>query len=300
MTPAPLDPDRLRDIDPGPDELPVDPLHQQQPQTRVPWLAIALLIAAAGAAVWWFAPRSGQSPAESVGRTATEPVAEAPVRPSTDLGVGAADPNLPPLDAMDAYVRPLLAALSSRPELAALLASDELVRRFAASVDAVARGDSPARQVRAVAPQGPFVVATTREGLVADPSSYARYDGLVALVADLEPQALARLYGRLGPRLDDAYAELGSGGTFADAMRRALVHLVSTPDVEGTPRLQAARGTNYAYVDSRLEGLSAAQRQLLRLGPEGAERVKARLREFGIALGIPASEFASPAGAASN
>jgi hypothetical protein len=257
----------------------------------VPWLAIALLIIAAAAAVWWFAPRSGQSPAEAVGRTPTEPVADAPVRPQSDLGVGSPDADLPPLDEMDAYVRPLLAALSSRPELAALLASDELVRRFVVSVDAVARGDTPARQVRAVAPRSPFAVETTRDGLVADRRSYARYDGLVALVDDLEPQALARLYGRLEPRLEDAYAELGSGGTFADAMRRALVHLVSTPDVEGAPRLQTARGTNYAYADARLEGLSAAQRQLLRLGPDQARRVKARLREFGLALGIPAIDL---------
>ena len=77
----------------------------------------------------------------------------------------------------------------------------------------------------------------------------------------IQRQCRARLYSRLEPRLDDAYAELGSGGPFADALRRALVHLVTTPDVDGTPRLQTARGTNYAYADQRLERLSAAQRQ---------------------------------------
>ena len=55
--------------------------------------------------------------------------------------------------------------------------------------------------------------------------------------------------------------------------------------------MQPARGTNYAYADERFEGLSAAQRQLLRLGPDRARRVQERLRAFGIALGIPADQL---------
>ena len=201
--------------------------------------------------------------------------------------------EVPSLAEMDGYVRPLLSALSSRPELAALLASDDLVRRFVVSVDAIARGASPARQVRAIAPRSPFTVATTRDGLVADERSYARYDGLVALVEDIDPAALARLYGRLEPRLEEAYAELGTGTTFSDALQRALVHLAQTPTLQSVPRLQPAGGINFAYADPRLEELSAAQRQLLRLGPSRAARVQSRLRAFALALGVPERDLAS-------
>ena len=218
---------------------------------------------------------------------------ERPVPQVQGLGVGAPDPNLPPLSNLDGYVRPLLAVLSSRPELAALLASDGLVRRFAVSVEAIARGASPAGQVRAVAPRAPFKVQQRGGELVIDPASYARYDGLVRLVEDMEPGQLARLYGRLKPRLEEAHAELGAGGTFDDTMTRAIQHLLAAPLPPPDARMQPAGGTNYAYDDERFEGLSAAQRQLLRLGPDRARRVQERLRAFGIALGIPADQLRS-------
>ena len=181
--------------------------------------------------------------------------------------------------------------MSSRPELAALLASDGLVRRFAVSVDAIARGDSPAGQVRAVAPRGPFRVQEQSGIITIDPASYVRYDGLVKLVEDMPAPQLARLYGRLKPRLEEAYAELGAGGTFDDAMTRAIKHLLATPLPPANAQMRPSRGINYAYFDEHFESLSAAQRQLLRLGPDRARRVQARLRAFGIALGIPADQL---------
>lgn len=194
---------------------------------------------------------------------------------------------MPALGDLDAYVRPILAALSARPELAALLASDGLVRRFVVSVEAVARGASPAGQVRAVAPRGAFQVKPAGGALTIDPSSYDRYDGLVRMVEDLEPAQLARIYGRLRPRLEEAHAELGVDGTFDQVMERALLHLLATPDLPPAARVQAGKGTNYVYSDAAVESLSAAQRQLLRLGPARAARVKQHLRTFADALGVP-------------
>lgn len=267
------------------------PSREYKPDNRLAWIALFVLIAAVIGALWWWAPRTSESPAEAVGRVPTEGVIERPVPQVQGLGVGEPDPNLPPLGSLDGYVRPLLAAMSSRPELVALLASDGLVRRFAVSVDAIARGDSPAGQVRAVAPRGPFRVQEQGGVMTVDPANYARYDGLVKLVDDLPAPQLARLYGRLKPRLEEAYAELGSGGTFDDAMTRAIKHLLATPLPPVNAQMRTSRGINYAYVDETFESLSAAQRQLLRLGPDRARRAQARLRAFGIALGIPADQL---------
>ena len=109
--------------------------------------------------------------------------------------------------------------------------------------------------------------------------------GLVALVEDMDPDQLARLYGRLKPRLEEAYAELGVPGTFDEAMVRAIRHLLETPIPPANAAVQQAKGTNYAYVDKRFEGLSPAQRQLLRLGmtakvePEAQRRIAQWLPE---------------------
>ena len=70
-------------------------------------------------------------------------------------------------------------------------------------------------------------------------------------------------------------------------MERAIRHLLDTPDPPASARVQSGRGTNYVYSDPALESLSAAQRQLMRLGPARTARVKEKLRAFGDALGIP-------------
>ena len=282
--------DRLRGRDDG--RAPLEaPLRDGKPDNRLAWIGLIALVVIIAGGLWWWAPQPTQSPAEAVGRVPTEEVVERSVPEISGLGVGAADPNLPPLGELDGYVRPLLSALSSRPELAALLTSDGLVRRFVVSVESIARGASPAGQVRAVAPKAPFEVQQRGDTLSIAPSSYARYSGLVALVEDMDPDQLARLYGRLKPRLEEAYAELGVPGTFDEAMVRAIRHLLETPIPPANAAVQQAKGTNYAYVDKRFEGLSAAQRQLLRLGPDGARSVKERLRAFGVALGVPADQL---------
>ena len=282
--------DRLRGRDDARDPL-AEPLRDYKPDNRIAWIGLIVLVLVVALGLWWWAPRTAQSPAEAVGQVPTEEVVERVAPQAQGLGIGAPDPNLPALGDLDGYVRPLLSALSSRPELAALLASDGLVRRFVVSVEAVARGESPAGQVRAVAPRAPFQVQQQGSTVVIDAASYERYDGLVRLVEEMEPGQLARLYGRLKPRLDEAHAELGVAGTFDETMTRAIRHLVQAPLPPAPVRVQPAKGTNYAYVDSRFEGLSAAQRQLLRLGPDRARRVQDRLRAFGIALGIPAEQL---------
>ena len=43
----------------------------------------------------------------------------------------------------------------------------------------------------------------------------------------------------------------------------------------------------YHYADPRLEALQPAQKQLLRMGPENAERVQDQLRRLATALDLP-------------
>ena len=249
--------DRLR-REYAPREL--DPLQfSEPPASRAPWYLLVVMVVAIAAGLWWWA-RTTPAPAPIA--AARPPAAAAPpaiAEPVGGLGIGEPDPNAPGLSELDGYVRPLLAALSARPELAALLATDDLVRRFVVSVEAVARGASPAARVRAVAPRGAFRVTESGGSMVIDPASYERYDGLVRMVEDLEPERLARLYGQLKPRLDEAYAELGVPGTFDESTARAIRHLLDTPDLPASASVRPAKGTNYAYSDPALEGLSSAQ-----------------------------------------
>lgn len=270
-----------------------DAVHDPPAVSRFAWLGLLILLVVVAVGLWfWLRDAPAPAPPVQTAGPASAPVERRAAAP-VGLGIGEPDASLPSLDALDAYVRPLLSALSNRPELAALLATDGLVRRFVVSVDAIGRGATPARQVQAVAPREPFAVQRDGGAIVIAPRSYARYDGLVRLVEDLDPQRLARLYGQMKPRLEEAHRELGVEGTFDEAITRAIVHLLDTPSVPPAPRVEPGKGTNYLYADPTLERLSAAQRQLLRLGPERAERVKARLREFALALGVPSDRLSA-------
>ena len=73
-------------------------------------------------------------------------------------------------------------------------------------------------------------------------------------------------------------------------LERAIVELLRTPVVTGDVRLQPSPVT-YAYADPRLESLSPAQKQLLRMGPRNVSIIKRKLREIATALGIPDSRL---------
>jgi len=199
---------------------------------------------------------------------------------------------LPPLPASDAFVREGVARLSSRPEWVAWLASEELIRRFVAAVDSVAQGESPVEQApAAMRLQGRFEVAPSGAIEVASPSSFARYGGLTEVLVGVDTQGLVQARRELGPLLEEAYHDLGHPNrTFDAALRDAIFRLLSTPTVVGEPPLERLT-LGFGYVDPALEDLSAAQKQLLRFGPENAARIQQKVREVAVALGIPESEL---------
>ena len=55
-------------------------------------------------------------------------------------------------------------------------------------------------------------------------------------------------------------------------------HLLATPEVQGPIELTQPR-VFYEFADPELEALSSGQKTLIRMGPENAAVVKAKLRE---------------------
>jgi hypothetical protein len=134
-------------------------------------------------------------------------------------------------------------------------------------------------------------VARTKDGKIADPATYARYDAVVRVALSLDATAAARLYRAVDPLVQEAYNELGYPGVdFDDTLVRAMSELLEAPVVDGPIRLEQ-KVLSYAMTDAVLEGLSAAQKQLLRMGPKGVQAVHDKIRELAAALGIPASRL---------
>ena len=192
---------------------------------------------------------------------------------------------MPPLNETDALVRELVNKVSSHPRVAAWLATDDLIRSFTIGVANVAQGQSAARQLTMLRPSSTFAVVKHGNDLAIDPRSYRRYDTLAAAAASIDAAGIARVYATLKPRIDEAARELGDA-SFDATLERAIVQLLKTPIVDDLILVQT-KGIGYAFVDPRLEGLTGAQKHLLRTGPQNARTIQDSLRAIALALGIP-------------
>jgi hypothetical protein len=194
--------------------------------------------------------------------------------------------DLPPLGETDPVVRQLVSALSSHPRVAAWLTTDQLIRNFTVVVVNISNGRSPARHLGAVRPTGEFIADEDGEIARIDARSYRRYDEYADAVGALDAEGTARLYATLKPRIQDAYRELGyPDGDFDRAMERALVELLNTPDIDGDVML-TPKSVSWEFAEPKLQSLSGAQRQFLRMGPRNMRIVKGKLREIAPLLGI--------------
>lgn len=259
----------------------------RQPRSPLPWIIIAgVVIATLGLGWYFFAGRQTTEPAET---TATVDTA-APPAPDRPLGGDAEPVELPPLDQTDALVRRLVRELSSHPRAVAWLATDNLIRRFTVAVENIANGRVPTQALGPLRPTGRFAVIETDTVLRIDPRSYDRYNALAAAVDSVDPGGAARLYAILKPRIEEAYAELGRDVPFDRTLERAIVVLLRAPALEGSVSLEPKGGV-FGYENPAVEGLSAAQKQLVRMGPGNVRIMQSTLRAIGLALGISAERL---------
>mgnify|MGYP002641678609 CR=1 FL=1 len=181
----------------------------------------------------------------------------------------------------------LAAGMSGNPLLGRWAAMTDVLPRLVAAVDCIANGQSPRRHLDFLAPVGAFSAQRVNGGWVIDPGSYGRYDRVTAAGTSIDAEAFAAAFVRLEPVLDLVYGQLGyEGGRCRDALTAAAAELCAVP-LPAEPVHLVGRGTIYEFADGQLQALSAAQKHLLRAGPENARRVQAKIREIAAALGLP-------------
>ena len=249
-------------------------------RARIAWIIAALVVAAGVPAYFWYPRAQPEQPASAAAPTiAYRPVA-APVNAPPTIDV-------PPLDQSDALVRRLAGALTSHPLVLAWLATPNLIRTFTVAVENISNGATPARHLRVLRPTGPFRIVEDGEVVRIDPRSYERYNALADAVASIDTEGARSLYLTLKPRIEEAYKELGRS-EFDAALEEAITMLVSTPVTGATVPL-VHKGALNAFADPRLEGLTGAQKQLLRMGPRNVRLIQGKLRDIAAALGIGAA-----------
>ena len=249
-----------------------------------PWLAVAAI----GAVAWalalsfrtWFAPPPPPAPptasptveAPAPVVAAAEPAIRHPLGEAAD-----APASLPTVENSDSLLRDSVQRLIGGKAFADMVVPYQLVRRIVATVDNLPRRTAPTRTMPLNAVPGALATVTKGDESVIDRNNYARYTPYVNVVDAIEPHAMVQGYVRLYPLFQRAYEELGFPGKyFNDRLVEAIDDLLATPEIDAPLKVLRPR-VLYEFADPDLETRSAGQKIMLRMGPENAARVKAKL-----------------------
>lgn len=263
-------------------------------------LPILAVVIGVGIGAYFLLFNSRTAPPESPAETPHPEVAPPPTvnpAPGTQESSGSAAPQvpripaapalqqvLPDLEDSDSEVREHLRALLGNGPLAAWLRADSLVQRIAVLIAGLGSGDYSLETLLLAPPAGGFQVDSRGDGIYLSPRNYARYNAVTGLIDGLDVTAIVEFFQRYRPLLEAGYGDLGHPPEQLDtALLGAIDHLLGTPELADPPAL-AHESVAYTYADPGLEGLSAARKQLLRMGPAHTRTVKAKLKALRAAL----------------
>jgi Protein of unknown function (DUF3014) len=255
-------------------------------------VALAAVLVVSVVAMWlWSTAAERQPPmpapvAKAPPPREQSPPAEAAASATVQYPVASDDKPL------EAHEIPLaLGRLLGTKAVTSFLQVDDFPRRFAATVDNLAREHSPSMAWPVLPAPGRFLVEERAEGTVIAAENAARYTPMVLLAGTIDVPAAVRLYRRMYPLLQHAYRELGFGQRYLnDRVIEVIDVLLATPGAPEFPRLELlpVRGPvpslqpwlRYQFADPELEALSAGQKILVRIGPVNQRRLMSKLVEL--------------------
>ncbi len=250
------------------------------------WVAGMLAALAAAVAGYWYLtrPPAVTPPPPAVKAEPAPP--PAPAEPAIEHPVEAVKQEAPPpapLPSLADSDSSLLSAISNligAKRAQEWIYPDGIVRRFVATIDNLPREKAAPRLMPVKPVGGPISVTGPGEALAIAPDNAARYAPYVQMLERVDAKQLAGIYLRYYPWFQQAYEELGyPKGYFNDRLVAVIDHLLAAPE-PSEPILLTQPKVLYQYQDPQLEALSAGQKTLVRMGPDNARRVKAKLREL--------------------
>ena len=261
------------------------------------WVAllVALLALAVGAYYYYFvstrmtepvpaaAPAPASEPAAPTPQVSSAPVISHPVE-APKAAPGEIVPPLPALADSDAAARDALIGLLGAKSFADFFYPERIILRIVATVDNLPRKSAPARMMPVKPVAGAFVTVGTGDDAIIGPQNAARYAPYVRLLEAIDARRLVAVSSRFYPLFQRAYRELGYPNKyFNDRLIAAIDDLLAAPELEGPVKLAQPK-VLYEYADPDLEGRSAGQKIMMRMGRDNELKVKAKLRALRRAL----------------
>lgn len=258
---------------------------------------VVVLVVGGSAYVWWqerqavaLPPLAAATPAPVANEAAASAVAP------LHYGVEAITPPLaasplPPLTDSGSDLRAALVDLLGRQQVLSFLDVSDFPRRLAATVDNFARAHAASRLWPVLPAPGRFSVSERGGVTYMADANADRYKPFVRFVSAIDTDAAVALYVRMYPLLQQAYVSLGYPEQyFNNRVVEVIDVLLATPELHGPlpvtitdvrgPHEMQRPWVRYEYVDATLEARPAGQKMLLRMGPENARQLKAKLRDF--------------------
>ena len=243
----------------------------------------ALIFVLAAGGVYYLRSRNPPLPADSSGPSSTAPATEEPAiaHPLPEgSGNAASSIPLPDLANSDSPLRDALAQLAGVDAVKDYLVPNDLIRRVVVSIDNLPR-QKVAVDKR---PTNPIAGAFAADGdelhATLDQQNFERYKPLVAVIRKLDMQQLGAVYIHFYPLFQQSYQNLGyPNGYFNDRLVEVIDDMLATPEPKGPIQL-VRPNVMYTFADPALEARPAGQKLLIRMGPENARAIKAKLTEL--------------------
>ena len=255
-------------------------------------LLSVLVLAGLGVAMWHYYPRTPVAPAAPAPVAATPAPASVPdampppgpeqfpidqvLVPPDDAG------PLPALEDSDAAFLDAMSVALGGP-VGEWVVQEFVIPRLVATIHNLT-GPRVTRQVYAAKPVAGTLAVADADGRVwLDAGNSARYDTAVALFERVDLRQAVAVYVRFYPLFQRAWRDLGEPGTsFNDRLVAVIDHVIAAPEAAGALELRPAPDGSgrWQFADPQRQAASVGHKAMWRLGPDHAERVRARLREL--------------------
>lgn len=255
-------------------------------------LILVLLLVIAGGVVLltgiW--PPEEESPAPPV---TTAPPAPPPAPEITELEEPVVEPPAPPpappapveeplprLEESDDAVRDAVADIPLGTAGQQYLIPGNIIERSASVVYLMAQGEVPYKLLPVSRPKAAFPISDDGTQVVTDPAGFERYDALTQWLQSLDLESLLSSLEWFIPLFREAWSYYGEDpAAFDMAVVMTLDLVIATPEVDLSEARLIRKEAVWIFEDPAIEGLAPIQKQVLRMGPENAEIVKAKATE---------------------
>jgi len=215
-----------------------------------------------------------------------------PVPVITELEEPAVDPAPPPpppapveeplprLEESDDAVRDAVGDIPLGTAGQQYLIPGNIIERSASLIYLMAQGDVPYRLLPVSRPKAAFPISDDGTQVVTDPAGFERYNALTQWLQSLDLESLLSSLEWFIPLFREAWSYYGEDSAAFDmAVVMTLDLVIATPEIDLNEARLIRKEAVWIFEDPAIEGLAPIQKQVLRMGPENAEIVKAKATE---------------------